>query len=101
VIPAPAASPPIVFTPKFLSPPLPPDYPSSAVRRHLQGVVIVRALVSRPGRPDEIVIWRSSGHGVLDAAAEQAVSAWKFVPSHQGGVAVTAWVEVPVVFQLN
>lgn len=96
-----AAAPVVVRDPEFLNPPRPPDYPPTAVRRHQEGIVIVRALVTRPGRPEDIVVWQSSGHSLLDAAALEAVAGWQFRPSVQNGALVAAWVEVPVSFLLN
>ncbi|MCX5823464.1 MAG: energy transducer TonB [Deltaproteobacteria bacterium] len=44
---------------------------------------------------------RSAGHEILDRAALEAVSTWRFEPGRREGRAVTMSVEVPVRFVLN
>ncbi len=93
---------PIVITnPEFLEPPDPPVYPPTSLKRHEQGTVVVRALVSGAGAAREVKIWQSSGFRRLDRAAEVAVRDWQFAPAVRLGLPTAAWVEVPVHFQLN
>ena len=66
-----------------------------------QGTVIVRALVGPDGSADDIVVWRSSGYALLDAAALRAVRGWAFEPASVSGRRITAWVEVPVRFAIR
>jgi protein TonB len=71
------------------------------MRRDWQGQVLLRVRVSPAGRVEGAQIERSSGHDVLDEAAIQAVRGWSFVPSRQGGVPISGWVSVPIVFRLQ
>lgn len=57
-----------------------PTYPKLAIKRELQGSVKVRVSVSPEGRPSNVEILKSSGHDLLDRAAVDAISEWKFLP---------------------
>ncbi len=87
--------------PSFSRPPAPPRYPAIAIKRRWQGTVILHALVGVLGEASEIVIKRSSGFGLLDQAAMEAVSGWSFEPTVENGRTVSSWVEVPVEFDLR
>jgi len=78
-----------------------PGYPAVSRRFGEEGQVVLRVLVSTQGRPEEIQLLRSSGFQRLDDAARAAVAQWRFVPARVGSVATTAWVQVPVSFQLR
>ena len=79
----------------------PPRYPAMARRLKLQGTATIRVLVDTDGRPQRIRLSRSSGIGVLDEAALEAVQHWTFVPARQGNTPVTAEVDVPLRFRLE
>jgi protein TonB len=49
------------------------QYPRRALRRRLEGVVIVGFRIQADGRIDSVRVINSSGHDVLDAAAVEAV----------------------------
>jgi periplasmic protein TonB len=78
-----------------------PVYPPLARRMRLTGLVLLRVNVDSDGRPQEITLQRTSGSNLLDQAAIDAVQQWKFVPAHKGNVAVSAWVKVPIRFNLD
>ena len=92
---------PVVHDARFRQPPTPARYPPRAVDLSQQGTVIVRALVGPDGSAGDIVVWRSSGYALLDAAALRAVRDWAFEPASVGGRRITAWVEVPVRFAIR
>lgn len=80
----------------------PPHYPSLALRRRLEGTVLLRVQVGADGEPVAVSIERSSGHRVLDAAArEQVLGRWRFVPAMRDGIAVPATGLVPIRFRLD
>lgn len=79
----------------------PPDYPALSQRLGEQGTVVLRVHVSAAGQPLAALLQQSSGFERLDRAAQQAVTAWRFVPAQRDGQAQTAWFEVPVRFELN
>jgi protein TonB len=97
--PPPPIEPPI-YEAAYLNNPKPP-YPPIAKRLHIQGTVLVRALVNPAGSPENVELARSSGSEVLDEAALKAVMGWKFVPARQGDQTVTATVEIPIHFHLT
>lgn len=70
-------------------------YPDEAVRRGLEGEVVLRIHIEAGGVPNEIRVARSSGTRLLDAAARRGVVDAAPLPSDPG------WVEVPVRFRLR
>lgn len=72
----------------------PPDYPRIALRRRLQGWVLVHVHVDAQGGVVHCSVKKSSGHKLLDKAALNAVRAWKFA----GGPGET---DVPIRFRLS
>lgn len=102
--PAPPAAPAPIVPPNFVAAYLdnpPPAYPTSAKRLGETGTVMLRVLVNALGRPDKVEVERSSGYSRLDRAALDAVRKWKFVPAKQGDQAISAWVLVPLNFELK
>ena len=78
-----------------------PAYPSMSKRLGEEGQVLLRVLVGQEGEAEQIQVLRSSGFARLDEAAQAAVSRWRFVPAKVGSNATTAWVQVPVTFELR
>jgi protein TonB len=56
-----------------------PIYPPLAVSAHVQGVVILEAIVDREGIVEQVRVLRSA-HGLLDRAAIDAVRQWQYSP---------------------
>jgi TonB family protein len=69
-----------------------PAYPEMARRMHVAGAVRVDATVSADGHVEKARA--TSGHPLLAAAAQDAVTRWKFAPGSD-----TSVVSVEVVFQ--
>ncbi len=82
------------FTPR-------PGYPAVAIRRGYEGNVLLNVHVLPNGEAEEVTVFKSSGHKVLDKAALSAVKRWKFVPAQRGFKAVSSWVKVPIEFRLE
>jgi protein TonB len=78
----------------------PISYPERARRRNQEGTVVVHALIGPDGKPIEVTVSQSSGHRLLDEAAQEAISNCAFVPQKVGGRAVRAIVEIPIPFKL-
>ncbi len=78
-----------------------PRYPASARRAGTQGTVTLRVQVTREGLAARVDVEKSSGSPHLDAAALEAVRAWRFVPARQGAEPLESWVLVPIVFRLE
>lgn len=78
----------------------PPRYPPMAILSGAQGSVLITAQVSPEGKVLHVELSRSSGWGLLDLAAMDAVADATFDPQLVAGEAVESWVEAPVNFQL-
>lgn len=109
--PAPASQPAIELTatqlvgwddqqPPDLSSNRPPAYPAEAVRRRLEGTVLLRLWISAAGEVERVEVVRSSGHGILDRSAVEAVSSWRGQPARRGGRSVEAVEVLPIRFRL-
>ncbi|MFC0678989.1 energy transducer TonB [Lysobacter korlensis] len=80
----------------------PPPYPRDALRKRLQGTVVLDVHVDIDGNPVEVAVATSSGHHALDRAAQRHVQrAWRFQPAMRDGRAVPALGRVPVAFVLE
>jgi periplasmic protein TonB len=88
------------FRAAYLDNPRPP-YPPLSRRLREQGHIRLHVHVTPEGRADNVQILTGSGFERLDLAARNAVQAWRFVPAHQHGTAIAAWVEVPIQFELE
>ncbi|PTQ90455.1 energy transducer TonB [Agitococcus lubricus] len=78
-----------------------PSYPSFARRLQQQGIVKLRVKVSEQGLAEAIELAESSGFKLLDESAQKTVKLWRFVPAKRGTEAISAWVIVPIHFQLS
>jgi protein TonB len=78
----------------------PISYPERARKRNQEGTVVVHALIGPDGKPIEVTVAQSSGHPLLDEAAQEAIANCAFVPQKVGGRAVRAIVEIPIPFKL-
>jgi protein TonB len=77
-----------------------PAYPPEARRRKQEGLVILRVFISGEGLPQRVEMAQSSGYGLLDAAALEAVRQWRFTPARLGNLAMASQIEVPIRFKL-
>ncbi len=78
-----------------------PDYPRIAKRRGYEGLVVLNVFVLESGNVGKIEIRKSSGYGVLDDSALDAVRNWVFIPGKKNGRAMSSWVVVPIRFDLT
>jgi protein TonB len=76
-----------------------PIYPPIARAAHVEGVVIVEAVLGADGQVREARVLRSIP--LLDAAALAAVEQWQFTPTLLNGHAVPVVMTVTVVFSLR
>lgn len=79
----------------------PPIYPPEAVSDRREGTVLLRLYVTTTGRVTNVEVARSSGSGVLDEAAVDAVRTWTGVPRTRYGRAIESVELLPVVFTLR
>lgn len=78
----------------------PPAYPLEAVRRQLEGVVLLGLTIGVSGDVTRVDVIESSGHQVLDQAAMEAVASWKGKPAKRWGRPVESVERLPVRFRL-
>jgi protein TonB len=78
-----------------------PRYPVASRHAGEQGTVTLRVRVALDGSASRVTVEKSSGSPHLDAAALEAVKAWRFTPARRGEDAVESWMLVPIVFRLE
>jgi protein TonB len=78
-----------------------PTYPAASRRAGEEGSVMLRVFVDPNGRPQQVLVDRSSGHSRLDDAAVKAVQRWKFQPATSGSGPIGSWSRVTITFRLQ
>jgi protein TonB len=78
-----------------------PPYPRKARRLGYEGIVMLKVLIDKNGRVEDLTVLKSSGHTVLDRAALSAVRNWLFEPGTEGGIKKKMWVKIPLRFDLK
>jgi protein TonB len=78
---------------------VPPAYPEIARQTRIEGTVILEALLDETGSVRDVKVLRSIG--MLDGAAIDAVSKWRYTPTRLNGVAVPIVLTVSVTFSLR
>ena len=76
-----------------------PTYPEEALRERVTGMVIIEAVIDTNGVVRSAKVLRSVP--LLDAAAVEAVKAWRFAPALREGVAIPVVMTVTVNFTLQ
>lgn len=76
-----------------------PVYPTLAKQSRIEGNVILEATIDETGAVRDVRVLRSIP--LLDRAAIDAVSQWRYTPTKLNGVAVPVILTVTVVFQLK
>lgn len=77
-----------------------PDYPESARRAHLEGMLILEAVITASGTVREVRILRPL-NPLLDQAAVRAVRQWRYRPATLNGRAVPVYLTVTVRFGIG
>jgi protein TonB len=75
------------------------EYPVIAKLAHIQGTVLLRAIIGKDGTIQDLKV--VSGHPLLVRAAMEAVARWRYQPTLLDGEAVEVVTEVEVKFILN
>lgn len=82
--------------------PLPPEYPTEALRRNLEGCVLASIRVADDGQVVQVDILASDHPGIFDQAITDAQAAARYVPARHAGqpvesrvLAVSAFVMTP------
>jgi TonB family protein len=77
-----------------------PNYTSDAMRRKVQGTVILEVIVGRDGIPAAIRVVRSLDEHGLDTEAIRAVDQWRFNPGRLGDTPVDVLVQIVLDFHI-
>ena len=75
-----------------------PQYPQQAREQHIQGMVVLKAQISKEG--DVIQLELVSGHPMLVPAAIEAVKQWKYKPFLLNGQPLVVETQIAVTFTL-
>ena len=84
--------------PVLITPPQ-PIYPEMARAAEVEGVVTIRALVTKEGKIGDAFV--TEGHPMLNDAAIAAVKKAAFKPALQQHKPVAVWVQIPIRFSLH
>ena len=76
-------------------------YPRKAIRKGWEGQTVVAAEILPGGTVGRMALAKSSGHEVLDRAAQEAIKTWKFSAESGKTEAVPQYVDIPVLFKLK
>jgi TonB family protein len=76
-----------------------PHYPANAQQGHIQGQVVLNAVIDRNGDVESLAL--VSGHPMLAPAAIEAVKQWKYKPYLLNGNPVAVETQIIVSFSLN
>lgn len=76
-------------------------YPKTARRRGWEGEVLLKVEVTANGKVIAVQVEKSSGYGMLDQTAREAVALWTFRPARRNGQSIADTVLVPVRFKLH
>jgi TonB family protein len=104
VLSAPAATPRWVISssapiPAKLLHKVQPLYPQTALARHVEGTVLLRALVSHKGEVKSVTVIQ--GNEMLAQAAVRAVKQWRYSPAQLDGQPVDAEANITISFSAN
>ncbi len=77
-----------------------PAYPEIARKAHIEGVVVLEAIIGRDGAVEDLHIVKSA-NVLLDASALTAVARWRYTPATLQGTPVRVFLTVTVEFHLR
>jgi TonB family protein len=77
------------------------EYPPFALKKNIEGRVILGILVDENGQPEKVTIIEPSGRDAgFETAALRAAQKIEWFPAKQRGKAVKVWVALPVKFEV-
>jgi TonB family protein len=78
---------------------VPPEYPGKARTNHVQGTVVMHAIIGKDGSVQQLQV--EKGPCVLDEAAIRAVRLWQYSPTLINGEPVEVDTTISVIFTLS
>lgn len=79
---------------------VPPQYPHTASRRGIEGVVTVSFIITKDGQVRDPIVVSAKPENIFDSAALTAVLKWKFKPKYVDGQAVERQATQEITFKL-
>jgi len=76
-----------------------PEYPVTARKEHLEGTVLLHALIAKDGSVQQLYVLK--GYCSLSEAALDAVRQWRYTPTLLGGYPVEVDTQINVIYQLS
>jgi len=76
-----------------------PVYPHIAIVAHIQGMVVLQAIIGKDGAIQDLTV--QSGHPLLVNAALDAVRTWRYQPTLLNSEPVDVLTEIDVIFNLG
>jgi TonB family protein len=77
------------------------EYPLSAQLDKIEGEVLVGVFVNAEGFPDEVKLLESSGHAVLDSAAQKFAETLTFNPAIVDDKTISSWTKLVLRYKLT
>jgi len=87
-------------TPRFVYQPT-PAYPEEARQQGWEGTVTLHLELRADGTVGDVQVARSSGHAILDTAAQETAKTWKHTPVSPEEGQATRWAEINLTFKLD
>jgi len=78
-----------------------PQYPQAALKRGIEGQVVVRLLIDERGRVEDVQVLRVEGHPSFRKAVLDVVHKWTFRPARHRGRPVKVWGIKRIRFELE
>ena len=78
-----------------------PVYPKNLRERDVEGKVILKLLIDREGKVEDIQVFESSGYKAFDNIAVEAVRQWWFKPARKKNRQKKCRVLIPINFQIK
>jgi TonB family protein len=75
-------------------------YPREAIRKGIEGRVMLHFRIDEDGKPTQIEVARSL-HPLCDSAAVQGLRAVRFAPAMRDGKRIPVYMKLPVRFQIT
>lgn len=75
-----------------------PEYPEDAIKEHIDGEVVLYAIIRKDGSVDSIQVMRSLDPR-LDRSAAAALAHWKFLPGRRAGVPIDLEAVIHIPFE--
>jgi len=78
-----------------------PVYPSRALKRGIQGTVVLAVTLTTNGHVASVNVHKASGSNMLDEAAMDAVKQWLFAPYLEQGIAKEHTYNIEIKFNIG